>query len=90
VTLCDREVGRGLVDAYIRMGKNSMHSFISLSPIFTGLSCLVLFYFIGRLSRFYRLFSIFCHSFIHSYNYPELRTLPVLRQPEARRMFIFF
>jgi len=45
VTLCDRDWGKGLVDAYIRMGKkNSKHSFISLSPIFTGLSCLVLFF----------------------------------------------
>ena len=41
MTLCVRE-GRGLVDAYTRMGKNSKHSFISLSPIFNGLSCLVL------------------------------------------------
>ena len=41
MTLCDRE-GRRLVDAYIRMGKNYKHSFISLSHLFTGLSCLVL------------------------------------------------
>ena len=41
VTLCDRE-GRGLVDAYIGIDKNYKHSFISLSHIFTGLSCLVL------------------------------------------------
>ena len=29
--------GRGLVDAYIRMGKNYKHSFISLSHILLGL-----------------------------------------------------
>ena len=44
--------------------KNYKHSFISLSHIFTGLGCLVLV-FIGRLSRFCWLFSIFCRSFIH-------------------------
>ena len=32
--------GGGLVDAFIRMGKKYKHSFISLSPIFTGFSCL--------------------------------------------------
>jgi len=47
--------------------KNYKHSFISLSHIFTALSCLVLV-FIGRLSRFCWLFSIFViHSFIHSF-----------------------
>ena len=47
--------------------KNYKHSFISLSHIFTGLICLVLVFFIGRLSRFCWLFSVFCHSFIHSF-----------------------
>ena len=44
--------------------KNYKHSFISLSHIFTGLSYLVMV-FIGRLSRFFWLLSVFCHSFIH-------------------------
>ena len=63
MTLCDRE-GKGvwLMRIYA-WAKNYKHSFISLSPIFTGLSCLVLFFF-RRLSRFCLLFSVI-HSFIH-------------------------
>ena len=46
--------------------KNYKHSFISLSHIFTGL-VVWLWFFIGRLSRFCWLFSVFViHSFIHS------------------------
>jgi len=73
VTICDREGGAWSMRIYA-WAKNSKHSFISLSPIFTGLNCLVLFFFIGRLSRFCRLFSYFCHSLIHI----SITNLPLL------------
>ena len=65
MTLCDREGGRVWSMHIYTWAKKYKHSFISLSHIFTRLSCLVLF-FIGRLSRFCWLFSVFL-SFIHSF-----------------------
>ena len=44
MTLCDRE-GRDLNMRVYAWAKNYKHSFISLSHIFTGLSCLVLVFY---------------------------------------------
>ena len=62
VTLCDREEGGGLVDAYTHMGKKII-STVLLALVIYLLGLVVWFwFFIGRLSRFCWLFSVFFSS----------------------------